>query len=277
MFIILLGLAAFFVAGSAAYFSVLGIATLFAGSYYQVLVMASALEFGKLIATSFLYRYWKSAAWFLRLYLMIAVFVLMGITSIGVFGYLSAAYQVNSTKFNQSEQQINIFEQQKVSINNEIEQIQSRIDTLNKSRMSQEQRLPSMSSKSAAPIYEDIKRSSEEVQKLSERVQSLQQLKIEKDTQSITLKSEADQIKDIGTFKFIAQVFNKPLDYIVKCFILILVVVFDPLAVSLVLAFNLATKTTKVTKPFQEDTEKEIIVVEEKQDTPPHPRAKYRK
>ena len=90
-FIFLLGLAALLVAGSAAYFSVLGIATLFSGSFYQVVVMAGALEFGKLVATSYLYRYWNKTTWFLKVYLLVAVFVLMGITSLGIFGYLSAA------------------------------------------------------------------------------------------------------------------------------------------------------------------------------------------
>ena len=138
-FIFLLGLAALLVAGSAAYFSVLGIATLFSGSFYQVVVMAGALEFGKLVATSYLYRYWNKTTWFLKVYLLIAVLILMGITSLGIFGYLSAAYQVNSSKFSQIDSQITLLGQQKEGFEKEIEQINSRVDTLNKSRASQEQ------------------------------------------------------------------------------------------------------------------------------------------
>ena len=70
MFTVLLGLSALLVAGSAAYFSVLGIATLFAGSYYQVIIMAGSLEFAKLVATSFLYRYWNVTPKILRNYLI---------------------------------------------------------------------------------------------------------------------------------------------------------------------------------------------------------------
>ena len=76
----------------AAYFSVTGIATLFAGKFFAIVAMASALEFAKLVAASFLYRYWKTMAFTLKTYLMVGVAVLMVITSIGIYGYLSAAY-----------------------------------------------------------------------------------------------------------------------------------------------------------------------------------------
>lgn len=246
-FTLLLGLSALLVAGSAAYFSVIGIATLFSGSYFQVIIMAAALEFGKIIATSYLYRFWAKTVWWLKLYLGIAVLVLMFITSIGVFGYLSAAYQVNSSKVIQIDSQLNLIEEQKTSIESEIHQANSRVDTLNSSRQSQEQRLPSMSKTAAAPVYEDMKRSGEEIRQLTQRIQELQTIKFNKDTEINTLKSEVFKNKDIGTFKFIAQTINKPLDIVVIAFICMLIVVFDPLAVALVLAFNVAT-TGRITK-----------------------------
>lgn len=249
MFTFLLGLAALLVAGCAAYFSVLGIATLFIGSYYQVMFMAGSLEFGKLVATSYLYRYWNKTTFILKMYLIIAVLTLMGITSLGIFGYLSAAYQVNSNKNEQIEQQVIIIEQQKQNFKTEIDQVQTRIDTLNKSRIEQEKRLPNLSSKTAKPIYEDIQRAGEEIKNLNIRTQQLNNSLIEKDNEVIALKTEAGKAKDIGTFKFIAQSFNMPLDTIVKIFILVIVLVFDPLAVSLVLAFNVATKGKIVKEP----------------------------
>jgi hypothetical protein len=241
-FTFLLGLAALLVAGSAAYFSVLGIATLFSGSFYQVIVMAGALEFGKLVATSYLYRYWNKTTWFLKVYLLIAVLILMGVTSLGIFGYLSAAYQVNSSKFSQIDSQISLLTQQKEGFDKELEQINSRVGTLNASRASQEQRLVNLSSKASKPIYQDIERSGEEIKKLNERSMVIQQSKTEKDNEIIQLKAEISKAKDIGTFKFVAQSINKPLDTVVTWFILILICVFDPLAVSLVLAFNVATR-----------------------------------
>jgi hypothetical protein len=246
------------VAGSAAYFSVLGIATLFSGSYYQVMIMAGALEFGKVIGTSFLYRYWSKVTWWLRSYLISAILILMCITSLGIFGYLSAAYQVNSSKFAGIDSQIALIEQQKTGLDTEISQINTRIDTLNKSRESQEKRLPSMSRQAAAPIYQDIERSAAEIKDLTARTQSLQTLKFEKDNEIINLKAEITKTKDIGTFKFIAEQVNRPLDTVVLWFICLLIAVFDPLAVALLLSYNIsATGSILKEEKTEEDKEKE--------------------
>lgn len=251
IFTLLLGFTSLFVAGCAAFFSVLGIATLFAGSFFQVAVMASSLELGKLVATSFLYRYWTKTALLLKLYLIFAILILMAITSLGIFGYLSAAYQVNSAKFSQIDSQIVLIEQQKQSSDQEIEQNNTRISTLNQSRVSQEQRLPTMSRQAAAPIYADIERAASEIKSLQERNQLLQNQKIDKDDQTILLKSEYAKTKDIGTFKFVADVFDRPLDTVVIAFIAVLIVVFDPLAVTLILAFNIVVGR-KISKETEE-------------------------
>jgi uncharacterized coiled-coil protein SlyX len=239
---VLVGLTALLVAGTAAYFSVLGIATLFSGSYYQVMIMAGALELGKLVATSFLHRFWKKTNFLLKTYLILAVLVLMGITSMGVFGYLSAAYQANSSTYAHIASQVALIEEQKQSIDKEIEQNNSRINTLNESRASQEKRLPNLSRTSAAPIYKDIERSGEEIKALNERIVTLQQTKLDKDNQIVELKQETAKANDIGTFKFIAEAVNLPIDVVVTIFICVLIFVFDPLAVSLVLAFNAMTE-----------------------------------
>jgi len=258
MFILLLTLSALLVAGSAAYFSVLGIATLFSGSYYEVMVMAASLELGKLVATSYLYRYWTATTFLLKTYLVIAVLVLMGITSMGIFGYLSAAYQVNSANFAQITSQVELLEQQKQSFDKEIEQLSSRVDTLNKSRISQEQRLPSLTKTSAALVYKDIEKAGEEIQKLTDRNTSLQESKTAKDQEIIALKQEMSKSRDIGTFKFVAEAIERPLDSVVTMFICVLIGVFDPLAVALVLAFNVATGKGKKKEEAPVMTEEEI-------------------
>ena len=261
-FRLLLFLSSMLVAGSAAYFSVLGIATLFSGSYYQVMAMAGALEFGKVIGTSFLYRYWIKTTWWLRTYLITAILILMAITSLGIFGYLSAAYQVNSSKFAGIDSQITLIEQQKTSLDTEITQINTRVETLNKSRESQEKRLPSMSRQAAAPIYADIERSAAEIKDLTSRTQSLQTLKFEKDNEILELKTEISKAKDIGTFKFIAEQVNKPLDNIVVWFICLLIAVFDPLAVALLLCYNIAS-TGSILKEEKEEAKPEEKLTEE--------------
>jgi len=265
-FILLLGFSALLVAGSAAYFSVLGIATLFSGHYYQVMIMAGALEFGKLVATSYLYRYWSQTVWWLKLYLCIAVLTLMGVTSMGIFGYLSAAYQVNSSKFSQIDSQIALVEEQKSTLDKEVEQNQKRIEMLNGIRAEQEKRVQEAGNYKAPreQAYAAIEKANKEIQTLTERNQSLQTEKFKKDEEVLNLNSQIAQTKDIGTFRFVAQFINKPLDTVVIAFICILICVFDPLAVSLVLAFNVAS-TGKITK------EK---LIEESLDVEPEPTKK---
>lgn len=240
IFTLLVGLSALFVAGCAAYFSVIGIATLFSGHYMQVLIMAGALEFGKIIATSYLYRYWNKTALFLKAYLLTAVLVLMFITSLGIFGYLSSGYQTNRGKTEMIDGKTALVEQQKTTLQTEIEQINQRINTLNEARKAQEKRLPQLSRTAAKPIYSDIERAGEEIKSLNSRAQTLQTALFEKDSELIELKGQIYELHDIGTFKFVAESFNVPLDTIVKLFILIIVLVFDPLAVALILAYNTA-------------------------------------
>ena len=180
----------------------------------------------------------------------------MVITSAGIFGYLSSAYQKNASKNSLDDNKIALIENQKQSVNEEIVSIQSRIDTLNTARKSQEKRLPDLSSRAAKPIYDDIKKSSDEITNLTSRLQSLQTTKFEKDNEIISLKTDTSKANDIGTFKFVASSFNAPLDTVVKIFILILVSVFDPLSVSLVLALNIAL-TGSMLKEVKEPKKKE--------------------
>ena len=108
-FTLTIGAAALFIAGCAAYFSVRGIALTF-GSVsaftIPIIIMASSLEFGKLVAASFLYRHWKTCNKTLRLYLLIAVGVLVGITSAGIYGYLTQAFDETLNQIEGYEKQI---------------------------------------------------------------------------------------------------------------------------------------------------------------------------
>lgn len=226
------------VAGCAAWFSVLGIATLFSGSYTSVLIMASSLEFGKLVATTYLHHYWSKTGTLLKTYLLVAVAMLMCITSLGIFGYLSAAYSSNSSKFAIVDSRIEAASARKASTDVELAQIHARIETLNSARRSQEERLPKMSASNAKPIYADIERTAAEVEKLSTRIRVLQDNKITVDSEIADLKGQISAAKDIGTFKFVADHLNVPLDTIVMWFVAVIIAVFDPLAIALLLAYN---------------------------------------
>jgi hypothetical protein len=238
MFTALVGIVALIVAGCAAFFSVQGLATLYAARYVAVCVMAGGLEIGKLVAASFLHRYWKTTSWLLKTYLTIAVVVLMGITSLGIFGFLTGAYQQSHVKVELTDVRQEALNSKKEFLKVEIDQLNARIVTLNEARKSQEKRLPDLSTKAAKPIYEDIKRSSEEITATRARVDKLTTELFQTSQDSINEKVEGSKEVDIGTLKYVAKAFGVDMDTIVKWFTLAIVLVFDPLAVALILAYN---------------------------------------
>ena len=123
-FTLLVGLAALAVAGCAAFFSVTGLSKLFGGAKMEVIIMASALEFAKLVTASFLHRYWKILKWQMKTYLTIGVITVMIITSAGIYGFLSNAYSTTSGKLQNVEAQIEMVKQKKDIINLDISRLQ---------------------------------------------------------------------------------------------------------------------------------------------------------
>ena len=108
-----MGLAALLIASAAAFFSVTGLSKLFAGASTAVILMASSLEFGKLISAGFLYNYWDKINKALRTYLLVGVFVLILITSAGIYGFLTSAYQVTADQLGVVDKQVELVELKK--------------------------------------------------------------------------------------------------------------------------------------------------------------------
>ena len=216
------GLAALLVAGSAAYFSVFGLSKLFAGAASSIIIMAGSLEFGKLVSASFLYRYWDITNRWLKIYLLTGVITLVGITSAGIFGYLSNAYQGATVNFEKQttslfykEDRLEQLQEDKIYLKEELEQ----------------------SIASLPDNYITAKR------KLREEYNPKV---LEINNEILNIKQEIGELKislvetgvDVGPAIYLARVFNTDIDTVVKFFILILIFVFDPLAVSLVIAYN---------------------------------------
>ena len=262
----MVGLSAFFIAGCAAYFSILGIGMLFSGSHIAAMVMALSLELGKLVATSFLYRYWNKTKTFLKTYLIIAVVVLMMITSLGIFGYLSGAYQSSAIENKLSEDKISVIETQKKYSQDKIDSSKKRISNITMIRNSQEQRLSesltnkliarnpialeSLQQQTQDAISQSQKELENENNKIQKSIDELQQF----DRQISEFKSKNGSQKDITTFKFVAEAVHMDLNTVVKWFMVILISVFDPLAVCLLLAYN-----TSVFKEEKKDDIEDIL------------------
>jgi hypothetical protein len=262
MFTFLIGFVAFVVASCAAFFSVQGLATLYSGQFISVCIMAGSLEMGKLIAASYLHRYWNKAASLLRIYLVSAVVVLMGITSLGIFGFLSSAYHKSYSKVELVDAFLEGLNSKKTFLELEISSSNERIATLNSARVSQEKRLPGLSSKAAKPIYEDIERSGKEISEVREKINQLSENLLAANEEILEYKGKKNASGDIGTLQFVADSFGVTIDEVVKWFTLAIVGVFDPLAVCLVLAYNgiISSKTIK-----QDESELEEIQEEEEE------------
>lgn len=240
---------ALFVAMCAAVFSVTGIATLFAGAALSAAVMATALELGKLVSISFLYQYWEKIPRGLKGYLLTAAVVLMLITSAGIYGYLSSAYAKVAATPLQLNAEIQGVQGRIETINQDIDRKNQRLDQLITLRNQQENRLDSLIARSQSGNNTSIRNAQngltqadksvtqlqQEITKLSDTRDSLNQVSIAKNV-------EIQTNSDIGTFVYIAKVFGVSLDTVVKWFTLIIVLVFDPLAVALVIAVNFLLK-----------------------------------
>jgi len=224
LFTFLVGVSALLIAGSAAFFSVFGLSKLFAGEALAVIIMAGSLEFGKLVAASFLYRYWSKISRWLKIYMTVGVITLVGITSAGIFGFLSNAYQGATIDFEKQtatlfykEDRLNQLQEDKVYLKDELEQ-----------------------SVNALPDnYPTAKRQLRE--EYNPKV-------LEINTEILDIKQDISDLKvglvqtgvDVGPAIYLARTFNTDIDSVVKFFIFILIFVFDPLAVMLVVAFNQA-------------------------------------
>ena len=220
----IIAIAAGAVAFSAAFFSVFGLSKLFAGAQTSVVIMAGSLEFAKLVTASFLYRYWDKVPAFLKNYLLVGTIVLIMITSAGIFGYLSNAYQGATTGF----------EKQSTSLIYKEDQLQQVKDDqvfLKQELEAAIQELPDNYRTARKKLREEYQPQISELNK-----------------KALDLKQEIGDLKialvetgvDVGPAIYLARVFDTEIDTVVKFFIFILVFVFDPLAVSLVIAANMA-------------------------------------
>lgn len=249
---IILGLA-LAVAGCAAYFSVWGLSQLFAGASTAVIIMASVLELGKLVTTTALHTYWDKLAKSLRIYLAISVCVLMLITSAGIYGFLSNAYQSTANKLEIHEGELGLLDAKKAGFEKTtsdnqklIESKTKRLEQLSNLRSNQESRLDNSGSNRAKnSVRSDIKSADNEIQKLNSEIDVLNAKNTvladsinSYNVKAIELKSGSSVAAEVGPLKYIAQLTGVSMASVVNYMILLLIFVFDPLAVALILITN---------------------------------------
>jgi len=249
----LVSFSALAIAGCAALFSVTGIGTLFAGAALSAMVMAGALELGKLVGISFLYRYWSEIPKALKSYMLIASIVLIGITSAGIYGYLSSAYAKVAATPLKMNAEIGILNSQTQTLDGELTRRNERLTQLIALRQQQENRVDNLIAKSTTGSSTNIRGAQAQVTELNKATNQLQKeistLAAKRDslkTRSVTTEVEVNTNSDIGTFVYISKAIGVSLDTVVKWFILIIVLVFDPLSICLVLAYNFLAKRSEM-------------------------------
>ena len=236
----------------AATFSITGIATLFSGYFLTVALMMGTLEFAKIVVASFLARYWGAVSRILRGYFIAALVVLILITSGGIFGYLSDAYQRTKGDYTVVEKQTEVLKNKKNRYDANIElyqtekqQIDGNINNLilalqgNKITYTDENgNVVNTTSSAARKLYEkqlteNQARRDDLTQKIDAAIDSSSAI----DIKIFDLESQNIQ-GELGPLKYIAGIFNTDMDTVVKYFIFLLIFVFDPLAVLLFVSLN---------------------------------------
>jgi len=271
-YIILLSIAALSLAGTAAYFSIFGLTKLFASAGLGITILAAALEFSKLVTVSYVYRYWKKIKPILRGFYIFAVVFIMFLTSVGIYGFLTGAYQQSANKLESRDSQIKIMESKKSlfitqldMMNKSIESSNSRINTLSGLRIQQEKRLDDLYNKKNNNVAKNaeshIAGSDNQINIINSDITSkMKQVSMYNDSISfyeqkiIDLKS-SDATNEIGPYKFVAKLTGIPIDNLVNIVALLIICVFDPLAIALLIGVNQLTENEENVK--KEDDKKE--------------------
>ena len=252
----IIALSALSVSVSAAFYSVSGLSKLFAGASFEVIIMAGSLEVAKLVIASLLYQYWDTINKILRTYLSIAAIILVLITSMGIYGFLSAAYQdtyasllISENKIEFLDNKAKFYEDDIQRYDKELAQISSNISILSNAKSQSIQvRDTTVSggvrstistaelrlSQKRIEVEEENRKSVQEKRQVA--ADSLQKFKLE----ILNLNNNSEVAGELGPLKYLSGLTDTPMDVIINILLLIIIFVFDPLAIALVVAANFA-------------------------------------
>jgi hypothetical protein len=213
------------------------------------MVMAGSLEFAKLVAATYLKQMWDEIKGFNKWYLTIAVGILMMITSAGIFGYLSNAFQAQSLQLQQVDREVLVY-------STKIEQSNSQITQLNTQlgQLSSTQNTILDKGKINNRLLRSIDNKDKQVATINKKISTLQDENAKNNDKINEIKIKNLGLeKEVGGFRFIAEAFGIELKNVVKFFIFLIVIVFDPLAIALIIAFNglIGKKRTIIEKNHQ--------------------------
>ena len=255
IFPLLIALSALSVSASAAFYSVSGLSKLFAGASLEVIIMASSLEIAKLVIASLLYQYWDSINKGLRAYLTIAAGVLILITSIGIYGFLSAAYQETANKAGNIDAQVSLVEVKRDNIKEQLAVYTTEKESINKSvndlraglagnvqtyKDKDGNILFSSSSANRKAFERQLDQAIVRQNEINFKVDQLNTQLFDYETEIVNIKTNSELAGELGPLKYLSGLTGVPMDKIINVLLLIIIFVFDPLAIALVIAANFA-------------------------------------
>lgn len=277
-------LVAITISACAAYYSIYGMTAIFAAAFWPIVIMGTALELGKLTGAVWLHLNWKNAQWWIKVYMVPAVAVLMLITSMGIFGFLSRAHIEQTagvvdvtTKVEQLSLDVSV-EQGKIDNNNKlIAQLDSAVDSLLTGAGTQGTGKNTSNARQASKLAAEATklRKSQEAQRaqLQAEIQAANDKIAAITKDKLTLEQQAKKIEaEVGPIRYVAALFygdnpdTNTLEKAVRWMIVVIVVVFDPLAVVLILAATsgLSHRYDAVVIPKRK--EEEYVVEEPEED-----------
>ena len=255
LFPLLIAFSALSVSVSAAFYSVSGLSKLFAGAAFAVIVMAASLEIAKLVIASLLYQYRKNLPKLLKWYLSMACVVLILITSMGIYGFLSAAYQETAAKAGSIDSQITLIEvkrdnikeqlavynEEKSSINSAVADLRTGLsnnkiqytDTLGNV-------ITTTSRATRNALTKQLDQAIDRQTIINSKVDDLNQKLFDYETEIVEVKLSDAVSSELGPLKYLSGLTGLPMDRIINYLLLTIIFVFDPLAIALVVAANFA-------------------------------------
>ena len=280
----LIALSALSVSASAAFYSVFGLSHLFAGASTEVIIMAGALEFAKLVCASLLYQYWNVINKLLRIYLVSAVFILMVITSGGIYGFLSGAFAETNTQSQFLDKQVeiqtakqNVFVEKKEDLTLEktalVKTISDlRISLSNPTQVSYYsedagQVITTSSTSARKALQKELNKTIAERDTISQQINAVTDSIAVYDVKILEQQIGNESARELGPLKYMAELTGKPMEQIVNWFMLLIIFVFDPLAIAMVVAANMAFAQIKSFKPKEE--QKDYKVYKKNEDIKP--------
>lgn len=281
IFPFIIAFSALSVSASAAFYSVSGLSKLFAGASFEVTIMAASLEISKLVIASLLYQYWTQLNKILRTYLTVAAVVLVLITSMGIYGFLSAAYQDTYRQLTVKENQTSFLEQKKdfyekdvLRYDAELERISNNISTLSNAKATSIQvrdttvsggvrsTISTAELRLAQQRIEVEEENRKEVQSKREiAADSLQKYQLE----ILDLENNTEVAGELGPLQYLSGLTGTPMDKIINWLLIVIIFVFDPLAISLVVAANFAFEKAYPKKKYRKNLYGEDEYVDEQE------------